>query len=74
MSDTPTNPNDLYMMVGEIRSDVKKLLNAQATTDTRVGSLERKFWTAVGSFAVLMPFLPAAVGIPTAVAQALGLH
>ena len=58
------NPdNDLHMMVGEIRSDVKKLLNNADNTDKRVGSLEKKWWTTI-----------ALVGLwaTTAVAHAIG--
>ena len=38
---------DLHMMVGEIRSDVKKLLVNSSDTDKRVGALEKKWWTTV---------------------------
>lgn len=56
---------DLHLMVGEIRSDVKKLLGNATDTDKRVGSLEKKWWTTV-----------ALVGLwaTAGVAKALGWH
>jgi hypothetical protein len=56
---------DLHMMVGEIRSDVKKLLVNSGETDKRVGTLEKKWWTTI-----------ALVGLwaTTAVAHAIGLY
>lgn len=56
--------NELHLMVGEIRSDVKKLLENAANTDSRVGSLEKKWWTTL-----------AAVGLwaTAAVAHAVGM-
>lgn len=59
---------DLYMMVGEIRSDVKKLLQTNEVNDKRIGSLERKIWTASGAAAFL------GMMVTTAVAKVAGLH
>jgi hypothetical protein len=57
----PLPENDLYMMVGEIRSDVKKLLENDTTTQQRVGSLEKKFWIAVGATGFLGAMVTPAV-------------
>lgn len=57
---------DLYMMVGEIRSDVKKLLENSGDHAARITSLERWRWVAHGAMLVVM------LGVPTAVARAFG--
>lgn len=57
----PDNDNDLHMMVGEIRSDVKKLLKL----DARVSTLEKKWWTTLAAIGLL---------VPVAVARAFGWH
>lgn len=56
---------DVYTMLGEIHSDVKKLLSNAKDTDKRVGSLEKKWWTTI-----------ALVGLwaTSAVAHTLGWH
>ena len=55
---------ELVFMVGEIRSDVKKLLVQDREYDKRIHSLERTRWYAGG-------FLGAALAI---VAAKMGLH
>ena len=59
---------DLLLMVGEIRSDVKQLLASKTDFETRISSLEKWRYILTG--------LAAAGGsvIPTAIAKALGLH
>lgn len=61
----PNNPNEMYMMVGEIRSDVKKLLEHSKDTDSRVSSLEKKWWTTAVAIGLMFP---------VTVARALGIH
>lgn len=56
----PQNESELYLMVGEIRSDVKKLLENDVSTQQRVGSLEKKIWTASGAAAFLGMFVTTA--------------
>ena len=54
---------DLHMMVGEIRSDVKKLLANSADTDKRVGALEKKWWSTIALIGLF---------VPVAIAKAIG--
>jgi type II secretory pathway component PulL len=49
----PVTENNLYMVVGEIRSDVKKLLNGEYDTNKRLTSLERWRWWQAGAGACL---------------------
>jgi hypothetical protein len=53
--------HSLYMMVGEIRSDVKTLLTRSAKDDTRITSLERFRWWQGGIGAAAV-FLAAKLG------------
>lgn len=61
--------DNLFLMVGEIRSDVKKLLENNTAQDKRLGALERKFWTSTSAIALI------ATAAMTGAAKALGfLH
>lgn len=52
----------LYMMVGEIRSDVKTLLARSAVDDKRIRSLERWRWYQGGA-AACAAFVAAKLGL-----------
>ena len=53
--------NDLYTMVGEIRSDVKKLLKNDTDQDNRIGAIEKKLWVASGTAGILAMLVGPAV-------------
>jgi hypothetical protein len=59
---------DLYLMVGEIKSDVKAILAQNAAYEKRISDVEkrtfkveRKIWTGAGAAAMLSMFVTAAV-------------
>lgn len=62
--------NELHLMVGEIRADVKALLSKAGDHETRLRSLEKWRWiTHAGSVSVAfvaaklgVPFIPASLG------------
>ena len=59
------NDSDLHLLIGEIHSDVKKLLANASVTDKRVSSLEKKWWTTVAM---------AGLWLTAGVARAFGWH
>lgn len=64
---TPSADFDLYTAIGEIRSDVKTLLENRADLGKRVSWLEKKYWIAMGGASVVFMMVPAAI------AKAVGL-
>jgi hypothetical protein len=60
--------DNLMLMVGEIRSDVKKLLESSLSQDKRISSLERYRYSVAGFCAA------AGMIVPTAIAKAFGWH
>lgn len=49
--------NELHLMVGEIRSDVKTLLAHAKAHDTRITAVEHKQWYISGGMAALAVFI-----------------
>jgi hypothetical protein len=57
--------NDLHLMVGEIRADVKSLLSAKGDTQKRVAKLENSFSYYRGALWII-GFIVTGVVIPLA--------
>lgn len=57
------SPDNLYMVIGEIRSDVKKLLFDSRNTETRLSKVEKRQWWFSGVTACLA-FFAAHLGFP----------
>jgi hypothetical protein len=58
--------DEVLLLLGEVRSDVKKLLRAESDQEGRIRKLETRQWVTAGASAVLsvfavkigLPFLP----------------
>lgn len=59
----PDKDADLYLMVGEIRSDVKTLLKSVAVDDARLRKVEHRQWWLAGVIAAVAVFA-AKIGLP----------
>lgn len=63
---TPVTPENLYMIIGEIHSDVKHLMDRETKNEERLSKVEKRQWVSVGVGTCLaffaahfgMPFLP----------------
>jgi hypothetical protein len=59
-----TERHDLTLMVGEIHSDVKKLLEQDREYGKRIHSLERTRWYAGGFIAAGVAYVAMKFGVP----------